>query len=597
MTTTEIIIVPSLDEEKRQKEYAITLSFDNRVEEKYSITQMPVRSSKLVSASEAIILRNLSVHEVVKGLDHSVNLMFLAYNALAARKNDPLQATVSGLQKSLLDANAEALSTVGTFKVKSQNIAETAFKAYGWLTKYQEKMAITQLKRCGDYAKEMADEAGKLADKYQKIGNGAQDAAEKAILQKVEDEKAKGELLAKLNTTKALQARTEELQKNIEKDLEEAQKEYEAAREREKVEGDRAFALGLVGAIFGGLASGVGSVAQAVIAIKSPIGLPGGYVPPKPTGSNNQQTGSQIDVSAAQQQSASISEQLKQKETEKQAIIDEQKANDKTLAAAEQKIKDPDSTPEVKKKAEEEKEEALRKKADIEKRLQTAEAAVNQLTSGLNNISQQLQQLSGQSHSAAETAGKQKMLYYEHKQNLAKENRQALADLKAYSIQIKYSLDDAQNITTAIQSLQFAIQALNGVVAALKNTELFWRNMASYCQNALNNQDLVKDVTEISTWSKEDRFDFYSSEMFLRDAIGNVASWVALNSVCIQYEDAVTEVYQKINHNIAHTPSDNTAASQVQQLAVALLGSAEREIAAMDEEIASLRREMESVKV
>lgn len=593
----EITVVPSLDENQRKKEYAITLAFDNRIQEKYTINQKPATTSKLVLESETLILNNLTVHEVVKGLDHAANLLYLAYNALAARRNDPLQATVSGIQKSLLDATMEATVTVGVFRTKSSAIIEDAFSAYKWMVQGKEAIAIRQLQRCGQSAGEMANEANKLALRFQTIGNSAQDAAQQAILTKVADENAKKQLLEKLNATKVLQAKTEELQKNIESDLKAAQKEYEEAREREKVEGERAFATGLVGAIFGALASGVGAAAQAVIAIKSPIGLPGGYVPPNQPNANQQSTGSQVNTSAAQQQKASLSEQLKQKEAEKTVVFQEKQDNDKKIKAAEGKISDPNSTPEVKKQAEAEKAAAEARRADIDARLARADEAVKTVLSGLSSVSQQLQQISSQQYSAAETASKQKMAYYEHRNQLAAENRKALADLAAYSVEIKYTLDDSKNIVTAIKSLQFAIEALGGVVAALKNTELFWRNMANYCQNNLNNPAFVEDLSFMqSSFTLQERQDYYSSVDFLKGALGNLAQWIALNNVCVKYLQAVTEVYSKVNKNVGNPPSDDKAAAQVNQLAVALLDSAKKELAAVEEEIAYLDREKKAIR-
>jgi hypothetical protein len=594
---TEIIIVPSLDENQRKKEYAITLAFDNRVQEKYTINTKPATTSKLVLESEALILNNLSVHEVVKGLDHAANLMYLTYNALAARRNDPLQATVSGLQKSLLDATMEASVTVGVFRTKSSAIIEDAFSAYRWLVQGKESIAIRQLQRCGQSAGEMANEANKLAVRFQAIGNSAQEAAQQAILTKVADENAKKQLLEKLNATKVLQAKTQELQKNLEQDLTAAQKEYEEAREREKVEGERAFATGLVGAIFGALATGVGAAAQAVIAIKSPIGLPGGYVPPNQPNANQQSAGSQVNVSGAEQQKQSLSEQLKQKEAEKTVVFQEKQENEKKIKAAEGKLSDPNATPDMKKQAEAEKQAAEAKRADIDARLAKAEEAVKTVLSGLSNVSQQLQQLSAQSHSAAETASKQKMAYYEHRNQLAAENRKALADLAAYSVEIKYTLDDNKNIVTAIKSLQFAIEALGGVVAALKNTELFWRNMANYCQNNLNNPAFVEDLAFMqSAFTLEERKDYYSSVDFLKGALGNLAQWIALNNVCVQYLQAVNEVYSKVNKNVGNPPSDDKAAAQVNQLAIALLDSAKKELAAAEEEIAYFEREKQALR-
>ena len=138
---SEIILVQPLNEAaeiQRKKELSITLQFDKGVTEKYSISTKPARTSKLVLESEKSILNNLSVREVVKGLDHAADLMYLAYNALAARKNDSLQGTVSGLQKSLLDATMEASITMGVFKTKSSAVVDDAFSAYKWLVQGKE---------------------------------------------------------------------------------------------------------------------------------------------------------------------------------------------------------------------------------------------------------------------------------------------------------------------------------------------------------------------------------------------------------------------------------------------------------------------------
>lgn len=227
----EITIVTPLDdvaERQRKQELAITLQFEKGITEKYSLKTKPVRTSALVLESEKSILNNLSIREVVVGLNHSADLIFVAYNALAKKS---LQATVSGLQKSLLDATMEATVTMKVFKDKSSAVVEDAFSAYKWLLQAKETLAVRQLQRCGKTAEQMADESEKLAARFQKIVDAAQVVAEAAINEKVNDQNAKKKLQEKLNLIKALQVRTVELQKNIKTDLEAAQQEYEQARE------------------------------------------------------------------------------------------------------------------------------------------------------------------------------------------------------------------------------------------------------------------------------------------------------------------------------------------------------------------------------
>jgi DNA repair exonuclease SbcCD ATPase subunit len=592
----EITLVPVTgDAAKDQKEqYAITLRFENKgITEQYSIKTKPSAKSELVRFSEKSILQNLSVREVVTGLDHAADLMFLAYNALAKRA---LQATVSGLQKSLLDATLEATVTMGVFKTKSAAIVEDAFNAYTWMIRGKESLALKQLQRCGDTATKMADEAEKLAARFQNIVDASQKAAEAAIEEKVSDQNTKKKLQEKLNQIKVLQAKTQELQKNIEADLKNAQKEYEEAREREKVEGERAFITGIIGATVGALASGIGSVAQAAIAIKSPFGLLGGYVPPTQAGGNQPST--QAPSPEAQQKKENLSQQLREKEEARSAINQEKRENDAKLEKAEKIIKDPAAPAQLKADAEKDKAEAEAKRADIEKRLKGAEEAVKTLLSGLSDVSKQLQQISSQSYSAAETASKQKMAYYEHRNQLAAENREALASLAQYVVELKYTNEETNNIEMAIKSLEFAIQALQGVVSALSQTTKFWRQMASYCRESLGSNNFIDDLGfMIEYFTLKERQDYYSSEEFIKPALVNIAQWVALNNVCSQYLEAVNEVYGKVNKNHGNPPSDDEAAAQVAQLAQAVLTSAEKEQAAIDDEINSFRHQMQTITV
>ncbi|MEB3177870.1 MAG: hypothetical protein VKL59_02345 [Nostocaceae cyanobacterium] len=596
---SDIILVSTSDdaaaETQRKKDLAVTLKFEKGNTEKYSLKAKPPRTSALVLESQKSILNNLSIREVVVGLNHAADLMFVAYNALAKRS---LQATVSGLQKSLLDATLEATVTMKTFKDKSGAVLDDAFSAYGWLLKNKESLAIRQLQRCGATALQMAEESEKLAARFQKIVDASQVAAEAAINEKVNDQNAKKKLQEKLNLIKSLQAKTVELQKNISKDLEAAQKEYEEAREREKTEGERAFITGILSATVGALATGVGSIAQAAIAIKSPIGLPGGYVPPTQPGAGGSQPTTQAPSPQAQQQKESLSKQLQEKEAAKSVIYNEKTENEAKIAKAEGIIKDPQTPAQAKADAEKLKAECEAKRADIDRRLKAAEEAVKIVLSGLGDVSKQLAQISGQSYSAAETASKQKMAYYEHRNQLAAENREALANLAQYAVELKYTTDESSSIETAIKSLEFAIQALQGVVAALSQTTLFWRNMANYCKNTLASPNFVEDLDFIqSCFTVAERQDYYSSEEFISKAVTNVAQWVALNNVCDTYLITVQEVYGKVNKNHGNPPTDDQAAAQVAGLAQAVLKSAQNEAAAIDTEIQSLRLQMQTITV
>lgn len=580
------MLIPSSDEALRKREFAITLQFENRKKETYSIRTKPRRTSELVLASEKMILNNLSLREVAVGLNHSVDLIFVAYNLLAG-KDIQATATVSGIQKSLLDATLEASVTMNHFKNKSAEVVDDAFGAYKWLGQGKESLAILQLQRCGNTVSQMADESEKLASRFQKIVDASQSAVEARIIEKVNDQNKRKALQETFSQIKILQTRTIELQKNIKSNLESVQKEYEEAREREKTEGDRAFITGIIGASIGALASGLGSVAQTVIAVKSPPGWLG-------AAGASAATNKPSDALIAEK--TSLSQKLQEQQAAKTDIFIEKTTNDAEIAKAEKIINDPSAPAQSKEDAKKLQAAAQAKSANIDKRLKTAEEAVKTILSGLSGVSQQLQQISSQSYLAAETASKEKMAYYEHRNALANENREALASLAQSVVELKYTTDETESIVLAIKSLEFAIKALSGVVAALNQNTLFWRNMASYCKNNLANPNFVEDLTFIqNAFTLQERVDYYSSEEFIQMAVGNIAQWVALNNLCDRYIVAVTEVYGKVNKNNGSRFTNAQAEFTVHALRLSLIASSRNEQAAIDAEIVSFKLQMQSL--
>ena len=154
----------NLAENQRKQNYSITLQFDDEVKETYSIKTKLRSNSKLVLESEKSILNNLSITKLVKELHSSADLMHLAYVALSARKIDNLQSTVAGLHKSLLDATGKAATTMVAFERLSGSIVMDVYTAYTWIIQEKEVMGVEKLQKCGDKARQMANEAHKLAN-------------------------------------------------------------------------------------------------------------------------------------------------------------------------------------------------------------------------------------------------------------------------------------------------------------------------------------------------------------------------------------------------------------------------------------------------
>jgi|SRR5919199_2028412 chromosome segregation ATPase len=557
----------------------IKLSIEGQ-EEVYSLKSRPAVTSQLVLACEKEILQSLSLSSVVSNLANAADLMFVAYNALAGTQ---VQSKMSGLQKSLLDVSADCILTVTAFEVNSEEVINYTIKSYKWLFDGQEKLAITQLVRCGEVAKTMATEAEKLAGHFKQLGNKSQEVLEGAINEESLEFNKKKELEAKLGELKANKKNAESLQKSLEAAYNEMQEAYLEAKEVETRESDRAFALGLTSAIFSGLSSGLGAVAQITMAaypttnaamavrqvtnqVVSQVGKP----------SNNQNTSENTDLVKKLEEAQAEKIKLEKKRDENQAKIN----------TAQGILKDTTDEKVISEKKEELK-NLNEEKENINEKLQNATKAINSISQGLNNLSDKVERLGTQAQTAAENAAQQKMEFFKLKNQMAAENRKTLAALEEYAVRVSNTNVSISNAATAVETLHCAVTALSQIVVSLNQASLFWRSMEEYCKR-LQKSEFLDEVKLLQNIDKTERIGYYSEPEFMQSAVTNLCRWVALNNVCQQYVKAVNDTYKQVGDNIKAAPSIKEAQAQAPLLAKKILVSVRKEMQIIDAKVLEL---------
>ncbi|XWK86698.1 MAG: hypothetical protein U7127_21205 [Phormidium sp.] len=521
-------------------------------EETYSLNKKPDVKSQLVIASKKEILQTLSLETVILNLKNSADLIYIAHNALGGTL---IQSKTVGLQHDLLRASADSISVVQDFVTRSADVINYTIEAYNWLFDLEEELAVEQLVTCGKIAGEMAETAEKLANCFKDLGdksnNILKDSTDLMNLQdqeKLKFEKDKQDLIASRDSLKILQ-------KELEAAYKEVVEEFAEAREREKIESDRAFALGLTSAIVQGVGAGLGGIgsgailaAKVAIATSSPVGMVGVAAATAAAGS---QSSNQVTAKSS-------TEELEKAQKKKQELEREKKEIESKIETSKKNLNDFEGKKKAKEKEQEQEnlEKQQKKLEKIEGQLKETNNLIESIRDSVSQVSQQFGQAADRAQTAAEQASSQKMAFFKAKQQLAAENRKALATMEEYAIRISNTDLSISNADVAVQTLFIAVKALDRIVIALEETAMFWRSMAKFCTR-LAESKLLSDLKTIQKLnSPEKRQKSYHRESFLQEAVKNLCGWAALNAVCNEYLEAVKETYEKVKQNKPLKPED-----------------------------------------
>jgi hypothetical protein len=103
--------------------------------------------------------------------------------------------------------------------------------------------------------------------------------------------------------------------------------------------------------------------------------------------------------------------------------------------------------------------------------------------------------------------------------------------------QIANATTETRDLTMVFNAIVMAVGCMRIVKVYLSDIELFWKNVAKFCgrliEGVMNIRDDVKNIEGV-----EDYTEFFTDSDFVILYLLNLANWVALNTVSIEYLEA-----------------------------------------------------------
>jgi hypothetical protein len=496
----------------------------------YSLLTPPPEDSAVVQEQTGEILKNLRLDEVVEGLAKADDLLRCAYNGVAGKGG--LRSTILGIQHDLKEACAtKVILALNEFQKSSEEVLENMDGMFRYLVQPgQIDVGLKFLAACSDSAQNLSEQASELAKQFHDLAAqtvlAAQDTEKEKGLsedQKREFDRQAGELKAKI-------AEADEQTKQLTQLCDSLQKKYEDAHASAEKEADRAFAIGMVGAIMKPLAAGLGSAAAAYGASRT-----GGFTAAAQAAEHVTRPNSGESSGNDQgSEEASGNSEPAPSSTEQPA------APANTEAADKDKKPKSDST------------------TGKEAALHGGAAAAKEAADGL---SKEADKLDERAKGARDL--EMQILHMQQEVQTARITQASL--LAKFAIELT-NVKDASQITAAtVYSLYIAIGALKKVANVLDDAALFWTQMQKFC-SAMNSRGFQHNVNMLKSSPDELVSVFRTDPTVKKNCVIYYASWMAIALVTKQYQVKANEVREVMKKHFEENLDTNSSMALAREL-------------------------------
>lgn len=557
----------------------------------YNLMELPPQDSPGIIKEGKEILRDMQIESIIQNLENVARLMFVAYNALGGTM---VQSKMSGLQKKYLELIDDSEQAIITFEDRSQEICAFVARAYGWLLKGKEKMALSQFERCAEAAEEMALKAETLAGGFKELGGQAEQVLESTQDESTLQYKKMDEIQKQMEQYNANLAGLKSMQEELDKNVEDINKIYQEAKKKENAAFELKKGMEIANAVAGCLKAIIPSVSSM-------------------QGNMSQESsriiqGIQEKLSSQEKEKTELASKRKAAEQELKRLQQEQEELEKEIADIRQQIEAKESNTV---QTEEEKEEALKglrselgdreeklneKKEKISQEetvLKEAEKQLTQLEDGIDKLNQQLNECVQQckdDYARAEEAAERAL---EKKLEMEKQRRETLASIQEFTVLIQSGVRQKNVAETAVKTLQVAIQCIKQVVVALLTAAKFWNSMKDYCKNLAKSQ-VIKDIEDMNNdenkVSMEERLEMYQDNMFKKAFFQYICRWAALYYVCDDYRRRNNKVRDMVAGNIKSSAGREEEWQLAGRLADEMKKSIDAQVEDSDKVVQSLKR-------
>lgn len=465
----------------------------------YSLLSRPPENSAVVHEQSGEILKNLNLDEIVEGLAKADDLLHCAYNGVAGKGN--LRATILGIKHDLKEACAtKVITSLNEFQKSSEEVLENMDGMFRYLVQPGKiDLALKFMTACSDSAQNLSEQASELAKEFHDLADKTVAAAQDTEKEKGLSEDQKREFDRQAGDLKAKIAEADEQTKQLTQLCDNLQKRYEDAHASAEKEADRAFAIGMVGAIMKPLAAGLGSAAAAYGASRT-----GGFTAaaqaaehvtrPKSDGSGNAEAsdGNSDNDEATEPPATPANTTVADNKPKSDSTAGKEAALHGGAAAAKEAA------------------DSLSKEAD----------KLDERAKGARDLEMEILRM----------------------QEKAQTSRITQASLLArFAIELTNVKDASQVTAATVYSLYLAIGALKKVANVLDDAALFWTQMQKFC-SAMNSRGFQHNVNMLKNDPDELVSVFRSDPTIKKNCVIYYASWMAIAQVTQQYQVKAAEV-------------------------------------------------------
>jgi DNA repair exonuclease SbcCD ATPase subunit len=530
-------------------------------EEIYSLAAAPAEGSTLVQSARKEVLQTISLDQMFKNLDTSVTLLDIAYNAVNGMEGG-LSPKVAKLQSDFLNTLSDSLVITQGFEAGAKATVVDLIAAYKYLTlpKYaalpKNNNGISlALKVFGGIQKKaalMEKDAGELAERFKKLKEQTVGANQLIIGQKDLDYKKRDEKLAEMSKIESQVDGLRQVKEELDTEIADYADEYSKLSKRAEQQEKDASKLALVSAIMSGVAGIVGALAP--IAGGKGKDSAGGEAatlaaPTAPSGEGGAESSDGI--------------QSKYDESEKKAkeLKDEISESDKKIAEIKEKLESAEDD-EAKKTLTDELDAEVKKREKTQGDLDSAKSQSEVYKQALGGLAEGLNVTSGKFDAMAKKADDKAESLYNRLEKIAaqkaavsKERRETIQQLASLTKSIEFATTEKADLDVAINALITAVGCMRLVEVYLSDIALFWRNVKEFCKR------IVEQIEGINSYAVnfadvENYIEFFIDDDFAAIYLLNIASWVALHSICVEYVAAFNSAYTQHKAAIGQAETD-----------------------------------------
>ncbi|MBQ0141173.1 MAG: hypothetical protein KBT36_18075 [Kurthia sp.] len=509
--------------------------------------------------------------------DNAIELIYITYNTIP-QKMGAGRAGLDEIQSSLLKAQKNAKFKMGNAKNVSKTTKELISRIYPkWVDvledntpkqfeqnpeKIEELKDFLELdlvpftKKIEANAKAVAADLDSVSDEYEQLVEQAGNSSKKiqSLLAKEINERA--DLLKAIDKDKANQKKYNSLVKSISDEIDDLKKQAAALEAKAETAENRAFTMGIWGAVIGGI-SGLVPVA---VSIYNPIvgamiqGAKSSQTATTQEGQGSSEPAGKSDAKA--REASAIAEKRKQEANESEINSDIEALEDE-----DKEIKSKLEAGEIEAEAEIESKNIRREEIKLQlKELATKKKAIrfeiDRLDATITGIRGDLNKLSGYERDAASKFYAKQDVILSSISDLNKIKRENNAELEKLKYLIKSYKLEKNSLDISITSLNISVKAIKQCKAIIDSMAFFFRNFATFmhetrrlAENQIENLEdfLGRKSSRIKAALLEDIIDTTYNFFIIQ-----MARWLASAKICESFEASFNEGWSKLNQLSGH---------------------------------------------